>query len=216
MSTNNHTCEFCDEFRGGSENSFSRTYVDYLQDRTVLTTGRLKVVPTLGHFVKGYLLVVPKAHFWTLADMPAELMHELEEIKGALASRLSPLYGRYVFFEHGARGPGSGGCGISHAHLHAIPLSMDEVLPKLKSQFPHRPIASLSDLKPATAGLSYLYCEDSSSQGWLFFPRLLPSQYMRRLIAGAAGISQWNWRQSGREDGLLETRIETLRALSGV
>jgi hypothetical protein len=155
-------------------------------------------------------------HFCALADTPAELIQELEEVKGALVRQLSPVYGPYVFFEHGARGPNSGGCGISHAHLHALPLSVDEVLPKLKSQFPHLPIGSLSELKPATSGASYLYCEDPSSQGWLFFPRVLPSQYMRRLIAESAGISLWDWRQSGREDGLLATRVEVLSALSGI
>jgi diadenosine tetraphosphate (Ap4A) HIT family hydrolase len=216
MPNSSDRCEFCDEFCGGSENSFFRTYADELRDRTILETPWLKVLPTLGHFVKGYLLLVPKEHFCALADTPAELIRELEEVKAALVRQLSPMCGPYVFFEHGARGPDSGGCGISHAHLHALPLTADEVLPKLKSQFPYLPIGSLSDLESATCGASYLYYEDPSSQGWLFFPKLLPSQYMRRLIAEAAGISQWDWRQSGREDGLLATRVEVLSALSGV
>ena len=151
---------------------------------------RLKVIPSLGHFVKGYLLLVPKAHFCAIADTPPEFIQELEEVKGILTRQLGQLYGSYMFFEHGARSPDSGGCGISHAHLHALPLNVKDVLTKLKSQFPYLPVDSLRLLNRATAGASYLYCEDSSSGGWSFFPKFLPSQYMRRVSAESAGIAQ--------------------------
>lgn len=216
MPNSNNNCEFCNEFSGGRENSFSRVYVNDPRDRTVLETRHLKILPTLGHFVKGYLLLVPKEHLCAIADAPLELIQELTEIKRSLVRQLSPLYGSYTFFEHGARGPDSGGCGISHAHLHALPLSTPKVLLKLKSQFSHVPVGSLAELKRATSGSSYLYYEDSSSHGWSFFPRFLPSQYMRRLIAEAAGISQWDWRQSGKENELLATQAEVIGALSGI
>jgi ATP adenylyltransferase len=207
-------CEFCDEFCGGTHNSFAKRYSADLQNRTVLETDHVKVLPTLGHFVKGYLLVVPRLHYCTLADTPPEVIREVEEIKGTLTRRMSSLYGRYVFFEHGARHARSGGCGIDHAHLHALPLSAAEVLPKLKDQFPHRRIGSLFELKSETSNASYLYCEDSPSESWVFFPTFLPSQYMRQLIAEALGISHWDWRQSGREDALLATRTEVLSIFS--
>src|SRR5437588_10868320 len=96
MSKTNNPCEFCDEFRGGSQNSFIRRYIAELRDRTVIETRHLKVIPTLGHFVKGYLLIVPKLHFCALADMPLDLIQELEELKATLIKRLSPIYGSYV------------------------------------------------------------------------------------------------------------------------
>jgi diadenosine tetraphosphate (Ap4A) HIT family hydrolase len=190
-------------------------YAGEPRDRAVLETAHLKVVPSLGHFAKGYLLAVPRVHLCALADAPLALIWELEEVKQALVRRLGPMYGDYVFFEHGARTPESGGCGISHAHLHALPLGSDGILPRLKAQFPHVPLDSMADLRRASSGASYLYFEDPSSQEWLFFPKSLPSQYMRRLIAGAAGIPEWDWRKSGREDLLLATRAEVLCALSG-
>jgi diadenosine tetraphosphate (Ap4A) HIT family hydrolase len=211
---NDKRCEFCDEFCGGGQNSFATRYLDVLEDRTVLETDHVKVLPSLGHFVKGYLLLVPKPHYCTLADAPRNVIREVEETKRTLIRHLSALYGPYVFFEHGARALDAGGCGIYHAHLHALPLSVDEVLAKLKGQFPYRPIGSLLGLKSATSSKSYLYCENSRAQSRLFFPTSLPSQFMRRLIAEAAGIPQWDWRQSGREDALLATRNEVLTALS--
>jgi diadenosine tetraphosphate (Ap4A) HIT family hydrolase len=207
-------CEFCDEFLGGSRNSFAARYSHDLRDRTVIETDHVKVMPSLGHFVKGYLLLVPKPHYCTLADAPREVIRQVEGIKRKLITRLSPLYGPYVFFEHGSRTSLSGGCGIYHAHLHALPVEADEVLSKLREQFDHMPIASLFELRAASSQKSCLYCEDSKALSWLFFPAFLPSQFMRRLIADAAGISQWDWRQSGRENALLATRSEVLTALS--
>jgi diadenosine tetraphosphate (Ap4A) HIT family hydrolase len=207
-------CEFCDEFAGGSRNSFAARYTEDLQDRTVIETEHLKVLPSLGHFVKGYLLLVPKRHYCALADTPPEIIQEVDEVKMSLIRQLSPLYGSYVFFEHGARTPGSGGCGIYHAHLHAVPVSANEVSSKLKGQFPHSSINSLFELNDAASDTSYLYYEDSSGHSSLFFPAVLPSQYMRRLIAEAAGIAQWDWRRSGREDAFLATRAEVLSLLS--
>jgi ATP adenylyltransferase len=101
----NSRCEFCDEFAGGSHNSFAATYAENLQDRTIIEAEHLKVLPSLGHFVKGYLLLVPKRHYCALADAPPEIIREVDEVKKSLIGQLSPLYGSYVFFEHGARTP---------------------------------------------------------------------------------------------------------------
>jgi diadenosine tetraphosphate (Ap4A) HIT family hydrolase len=209
--SNDSRCEFCDEFSGGRQNAFAARYGS--DDRTVLETDHLKVLPSLGHFVKGYLLVVPKPHYCALADTPPEIIQEVEEVKRSLTRQLSPVYGRYIFFEHGARTPGSGGCGIYHAHLHALPLTADGLLPQLKGQFPSLSVESLRELGLATRNRSYLYYEDWSAGCWLFFPPFLPSQYMRRLIADALGISEWDWRRSGRDEALLATRTEVASLL---
>ncbi len=209
---NNRQCDFCDEFSGGHQNAFAAWYG--CEHRTVLETDNLKVVPSLGHFVKGYLLIVPKLHWCTLTDTPGVVISEVEEVKRAVIRELSPVYGPYVFFEHGARTPESGGCGIYHAHLHALPLNVDGPLPRLRQQFSALRIESLQELRIRTLNRSYLYYEDCSAGSWVFFPESLPSQYMRRLIAETLGISQWDWRSSGRQEALLATRTEVASLLS--
>ena len=207
-------CEFCDEFTGGNRNAFAVRYGTELASRTLLETEHVRVLPSLGHFVKGYLLIVTKVHYCALADGPAEAIRAVEGIKKSLVQCLRPRYGPYIFFEHGARSIASGGCGIYHAHLHAVPLKADNILPKLKDQFPHMSIESMLNLKTATSNESYLYYENSAGVSWLFFPKVLPSQYLRRLVAEYAGISKWDWRLSGREDTFLATRAEVLSMLS--
>ena len=207
-------CEFCDEFSGGTRNAFGHSYGNDVPDRTVLETAHLKVLPSLGHFVKGYLLVVPKVHHMALADMPTTVLREVDAVKTMLTRRLAPRYGSYTFFEHGTRTLAAGGCGIYHAHLHALPLKADAVLLKLQGQFPFRRIESILDLSTAEQGESYLYFEERAGHSWLFFPKVLPSQYLRRLAAESLGITQWDWRQSGREDTFLATRAEVLATLA--
>ena len=141
-------------------------------------------------------------------------MLEAVRAQGLITSELSEVFGDYLFFEHGARTADCGGCGITHAHLHALPLRVDGVLPSLKKQFSHVAVKSITELTRVATDRSYLYYEESPRQGWVFFPAKLPSQYIRRLLADGAGISQWDWRQSGHEKSLLATRDEVASLLS--
>jgi diadenosine tetraphosphate (Ap4A) HIT family hydrolase len=88
MDTQLDHCEFCDEFSGGTHNSFADRFHEGRVDRTVLETKSLRVVPTLGQIVQGYLLIVPRHHCCALADLPVELLREIEQLKTLLANSL--------------------------------------------------------------------------------------------------------------------------------
>jgi diadenosine tetraphosphate (Ap4A) HIT family hydrolase len=62
-------CEFCDEFAGGSANSFARHYSYQVESRTILETSGFRVLPSLGQIVPGYLLLVPTRHYRAFGDM---------------------------------------------------------------------------------------------------------------------------------------------------
>jgi len=210
-------CEFCDEFSGGTRNSFVERYHDDHVDRTIVETSGFKVVPSLGHIVQGYLLLIPRDHCCALADLPAESLRELEQLKTMLVGSLRGKYGGYVLFEHGARTENSGGCGISHAHLHAVPLPVEkDLLQTLRASFRHQQISGISGLRGAPADCSYLYYEDVRGGCYVFYPAYLPSQYMRRLIAERLGVENWDWRNRGREYSVLVTRAEVSRILRDV
>lgn len=207
METQPSYCEFCDEFSGGTRNSFAERYRDDHVDRTVLETSGFRVVPSLGHIVQGYLLLIPRDHYCALADLPAESLRELEQLKRTLVGSLRGKYGDYVLFEHGARTENSGGCGISHAHLHAVPLPVEkDLLETLSASFRHQQISGIPGLRSVPADHSYLYYEDALGDCHVFYPAFLPSQYVRRLIAERLGVEHWDWRSRGREDSVLVTR----------
>ncbi len=164
------------------------------------------MIPSLGQIVEGHLLIAPSRHFRALADLPQASLQELDILYGNLRSTLTRLYGRCVFFEHGIRCEASGGCGIDHAHLHAVPVRADGVLEILSQRFRGVPISSISNINECIpVNVSYLFFEDASSQRLVFPVGHLPSQYMRQLIASSIGKKAWDWRGCGREPELLAT-----------
>src|SRR5207247_11042503 len=116
----NNSCEFCNEVAGGNANSFAVHYANEVASRTILEQDDFRVLPSLGQIVPGYLLLVPNHHYRAFADMSLEKLKAAEVLKTSLTKQMRSLYGNLLFFEHGVRTSDSGGCGISHAHLHFL------------------------------------------------------------------------------------------------
>jgi hypothetical protein len=147
--------------------------------------------------------------------MSPQELNAAEEIKTNLATQMRYTYGNCLFFEHGARTPDSGGCGISHAHLHIVPFPAEnDPVEQLVRAFPFEEIADLLDLKRIPPGKSYLYYESVRGNRYVFYPPFIPSQHIRRLLAEALGIQGWDWRQSGKEETLIATLAHTSRLLA--
>jgi diadenosine tetraphosphate (Ap4A) HIT family hydrolase len=210
-------CEFCDEFAGASANSFAAHYANELKSRIVLKEENFLVLPSLGQIVPGYLLLVPSCHYKALGDMSLEHLTAMEALKTRLANKLRSSYGEYLFFEHGARTPDSGGCGISHAHLHLVPFPAEkDPVEELIQRFLFERVSNLSELKKIHPGKSYLYYESVHGEKYVFYPEFIPSQFVRRLLAEAVGVLEWDWRQCGREAELLNTLANTRRLLANL
>jgi diadenosine tetraphosphate (Ap4A) HIT family hydrolase len=183
-SDNNMACEFCDEFAGGRANSFSVNYGRELRDRTILEADGFRVLPSLGQIVPGYLLLVPNRHHRAFADMSCEELTAAETLKDTLAGHMRAAYGGVLFFEHGIRTPDSGGCGISHAHLHLVAFTDSrEPFDQLAKEYPFDEIFAFSELRHVRAAQSYLYYETTCSRKYVFYPPFIPSQYVRRLLS---------------------------------
>ncbi|HET6931216.1 MAG TPA: hypothetical protein VFI45_12910 [Candidatus Acidoferrum sp.] len=204
-------CDFCDEFVSGTSNAFHALYHDALRTRILHATERFRVFPTIGQLVEGYLMIAPVSHYTAMDQIPTDATAELTELAELTRSALSKLYGPSVFFEHGARGPINGGCGIYHAHLHAVPLNgLADPVEILKHRFSYTEASDLPEFTKQSKHLpSYLFYQDSNARLYLFDTGPLPSQYMRKLLANSLGDDNWNWRKVGREDRLLST-IERL------
>jgi diadenosine tetraphosphate (Ap4A) HIT family hydrolase len=199
------SCDFCDEFSGGHSNAFTRRY-GKMADRTIFDTGMFRVIPSLGQLVDGHLLVVPRRHFCAIADLPDRSVSELEILCDEVRLTLRRAYGDCVFFEHGIRGAGSGGCGIDHAHMHAVPVLGNGVLGILTEKFAGTAIRGLGDLKNRVGRkLPYLFFRDRLGQRFVFPVEHLPSQYMRKLIAESSGEAEWDWRNSSWEPDIIST-----------
>jgi len=206
-------CEFCDEFAGGLTNAFYARYQNSQRSRVLLATSGFRVFPSIGQLVEGYLLIAPLEHYTALDEMPTELAGEFVAICARVRSVVSQHYGPCISFEHGARGPANGGCGIYHAHLHVVPLSgIPDPIVELKERFPYERVDDLPNITNVSSRKSpYLFFEDSNSNRYRFSIGNLQSQYMRRVLAEAVGTNDWNWRDAGKEERLLAT----IQRLSG-
>jgi diadenosine tetraphosphate (Ap4A) HIT family hydrolase len=204
-------CEFCDEFSGGVRNGFRMRYGGSIGDRSILATQHLRVFPSLGQLVEGYLLIAPTKHFAAVGDLPSGALNDLADTVSRVKAALSKNYGPCVLFEHGVRATGSGGCGIYHAHVHAFPLTgASDPVDSLKSAFPYQRLQHMCEIAKESAQLPcYLLFQDADGALYLFDTGPLPSQYMRRLLAQALGSPDWDWRSTGME-ARLQTTLERL------
>jgi diadenosine tetraphosphate (Ap4A) HIT family hydrolase len=213
----NNDCEFCNEFAGGSANSFAANYANEIASRTILEEDDFRVLPSLGQIVPGYLLLVPNHHYLSFADMPLEELEAAKALKESLTSQMRGAYGDCLIFEHGVRAPDSGGCGISHAHLHVVPFPHGkEPIEQLTRAFQFEEVPNLLDLKWIPSGKSYLYYESVRGSSYVFYPPFIPSQYVRRLLAEALGTQAWDWRNCGKEERFLSTLARASQLLAFV
>jgi diadenosine tetraphosphate (Ap4A) HIT family hydrolase len=198
-------CDFCDEFDGGHRNAFASRYGHNLR-RGLFETEQFRVVPSLGQIVEGHVLVVPVSHVCALADLSSSELRALEVMRPRVRSVMGTAYSNCIFFEHGVRGEGAGGCGIDHAHMHAVPVAADGVLEKLQQEFGGNRVDSIQGIKYALpAGSSYLFFEDVNGDRFVFPVSNLPSQFLRKLVAESIGKSNWDWRACGYEPELIST-----------
>lgn len=199
-------CDFCNEFAGGTHNAFCSRYGDRIT-RTVLATENVRVFPSIGQLVEGYLLITPTDHYSAIDEMPCRLTKEFDYVYRTVKEAMLDSYGPFLCYEHGSRGPDFGGCGIYHAHLHVVPVGgYRDPINELRDRFAYKRIQSFEDIRPETEGLSsYLFYEDVESDRYLFFTGSMPSQYMRRLLATTIGDIEWDWRAAHREARLLRT-----------
>jgi diadenosine tetraphosphate (Ap4A) HIT family hydrolase len=210
-------CIFCDEIHSGPNANFASRYPE-LESRIVWSDGTLFAMPCIGQLQPGHFMIIPIDHYDTLRAASATI-GPLDDCIAAGIEHVRSVFGlgdtALLVFEHGARDPRDGGCGIYHAHLHVVPVARDFDVPTLFGlAMPHA--ASCFETLFETIGQSTSYALGGIwGEGYRYQPLTtpLPSQYMRRKLTAALGRSQWDWRKSWREPAMLSavSLIQTFR-----
>ena len=102
-----HSCGFCVEIHDmdTDNNLFKRVIAPEtgLTSRYVYEDDTFVVMPTLGAFVEGYVMIVSKEHHDCVGKMSAEDIAHLEALMEKITHRIREVYGTGVIcFEHGA------------------------------------------------------------------------------------------------------------------
>lgn len=183
----------------------------------LMATDNFSVIADVGPIVEGYCLIIFRACVPSLACVTPAQAEELSQLKRRLRDLLRPAYGDIVFFEHGSvdESRTAGGC-ITHAHLHAVPLSADlSLLPSLAADLRIRPLNDELALLAFARRTGYVFYETQRGDMHFAEAPVLPSQYLRRVLSAVTGTRvPWSWRDHVRLAQALDTRskIERLRA----
>ena len=190
------SCVFCAELSGDSDSVFERLSEGSTSDRVVHMSTSFVLLPPLGQFMEGGLLLLTREHVKSMAYLEANQVSELEDLMTEVTSTLRYAYGSNpVFFEHGpGRGRGKSTCCVDHAHLNIFPANVD-LMPLLR-QFPGHEIASLSELASLRANADdYIFVQHGDGTRTVHFSEDFPSQFLRREITRQLGYPErWHWR----------------------
>lgn len=162
------------------------------------------VVPALGMFVPGYLLVVSKEHVGSFALLGSEALDGVNSMIASAEQLLSPRFGEYIRFEHG-QGPDptmrAGGC-IDHAHIHLLPVE-HAVTVHLLTSLEWSPFQEFRDLATLDK-TSYAYL-GVENRHYRTIEVSLPSQWFRHQVGQALAKDTWDWAAYAGSRELTET-----------
>lgn len=155
------------------------------------------VVPSIGAIVPYWALIIPRRLAPSFRACPLKVRSDCFELAKEVAEQFPKDRGTPVFFEHGALGVGSKiGCGVDHAHLHAVMLDFDLLknLVALDQELSWHSITSDDPWAEIPADKDYYLF--ISEQKTLWAPVLVStSQFFRRAIArGVNKSGEWDYR----------------------
>lgn len=185
---------------------------DALDDSFLFESESLFVIPAPGTLVVGYLIVAPRWHVRSFAQLSVDELLTAERILRS-AERHAETRGlqKYVFFEHGsASSYRVGAACIDHAHLHACPSPEPSEVRIILATFGlglGEEIDGLGNLARVSSGSPYLLVGCAGTWFYYAVSDHLPSQLIRRVIARQIGEpDNWNWRVCPLPERFEQTR----------
>lgn len=172
-----HTCLFCAKFSGSEQSIALRQWYDdpIIEDKDFVA------VPSLGQLVPGYILIIPRRHVSSMAQLSMEELAKLRKFCGQVTVFQKKCWGMPLIFEHGmcSEEHRAGAC-IDHAHWHLVPTS-EELVPH---DIRLTRIDSFEAFAASTGQAnSYLYVGNCTGRGYILDDRNIPGQFFRRRLA---------------------------------
>jgi diadenosine tetraphosphate (Ap4A) HIT family hydrolase len=156
-------------------------------------------VPTIGCIVPGYLLVIPKRHVLSMAQLNDIEIKDLNLFVKNISTALSKIWAFPIIFEHGPSNKSTnekdicrnGSC-IDHAHWHLVPGQLD-LLSHLPTGINVKPIKTFNLFrKRLFLGEEYLYYRDSKKKSFLIENPSPSGQFLRQVLAKCVG-KEFEW-----------------------
>lgn len=200
-------CPFCIELEDGNPTIFSEMVGDRLLSRVLYQDNDFVVMPPVGQFIEGGLLLLSRQHFPSFAWLPLEKFVRLEALLSIIRRELQVLWGTApIVFEHGpAADRTKGVCCVDHAHFNIFPARAD-IHPHLEYRMNMEldSVAQLTRLRSAEFG--YLLVQENDGCMRAYDGHLVPTQLIRRIITQQLGLAErWHWKDYPGVDELVAT-----------
>lgn len=200
-------CPLCVEFYGEGDSIFHQLIDEGLESRVIRSTDKFLVFPPLGQFLEGSLLFATREHIISFAHIPHGYYGECEEFLNEIVDMVTEHYEVPIVFEHGPMTDNNKGtCCVDHAHFNIFPVNID-IHGYLKEKFSYKKIESLKELQEQKIkNKPYLFVQDNNKDRYIYEVEVIPSQYIRQIIAKELGIgNRWHWRSYIGEQEFMDT-----------
>ncbi len=202
MLANDSRCPFCSEFNNGGEISCHESAFESISGitkRCIFETENFVCAPSIGSFVEGYLLIIPKKHFLSFLAIPESYMTELLSIIHAISIFYKCIYCKeLIIYEHGSVNTQNiGGMSVAHAHLHCVPCSERIITKCPEFEFlKFQSFFEVVDYYSSHQDLPYLLLKDIDDNFYFSISDEIPSQYFRKQVCNVCGVpGTWDWKQ---------------------
>ncbi len=206
----------------------------YRKGRVILETNNFIVYPAIGSFVENYIIITPKMHFTTFADMVSkdqdrEKLTELERIRLILVDIMLNKFGynSVLVFEHGEKTKS-----VEHAHLNILPIDdackevlkkkLDEKLHILRKRFTSFIEALMyvnNNLEHSKNYVIIGFCSSNKAEYYVFVEGEEPeSQLIRKILCEYCKIynckGEWDWHKYPFKENIEKTYENFYRILN--
>jgi len=207
----NQDCFFC----GETKFSLNRAVNLPCEESIIYQDDNLFITPDIAPLVKGHFLIVTHKHLLSFAEATNSIIESVNKAKMFLKHKVFKQENVF-FFEHGAvNGTVNCDC-VDHAHIHALPISLeinniDSHVKNSGFSKGHKQVADHTSLfEFYESSQPYLYYE-LSEEGWVYSVNNIPSQFFREMIALYLKIEyNYNWKIQFRKEVSIKLFMETL------
>lgn len=179
----------------------------------LLETDNWYAIPTMGSLTVGYILLVTKQHYLSLANLDSNLFFEMLNLKKSVEDFLFKKLGMHcIAFEHGTTNSYSTGANsVDHVHLHILPFSRpvwNEIITNIPATTVNT-VESYNDLfevwKKNIPDTYLLFQDLDQKLYYISDSSYMPSQLFRKCLAPYLGANYWDWRSESYSNNILET-----------
>lgn len=201
--------DFCEEIAGATDTSFSRFYEGDPPHRRAWSTANFEVLADMSPLVTGHLLLLPRKHYLSFAQVLGDHPGETEELLSDITMMYRETFGEPLILEHGSGVDEETHACITHAHLHLLPAdasAVDELL--IRDELSYVDLESITELRNAPWPESPYFLRHHRGRSRVYVPNgNQKRQYLRSVVGTTLNIPdpEWDYAVIIRRDCLRRT-----------